>query len=83
MTGLSEKIVYFVDANSGGIKFTELLTKLMVDHWEDNGDFAKLPEMDAILEEIEQTPCLGTLNYVMKLGGGMGREKLFVYRNEI
>lgn len=69
---MREEIIKIIDDNSGGLKFTELFTHLVIRH-------KNLDPAD-ILKTIQGIPNLGILEYVMDLGCGTARAKQFIYR---
>jgi len=88
MTELQKKILDIVDAHSGGIKFTELVTEVISQYYIDNYQAGLLPESAIpkpaeIYRQVESAvrDCneLNILEYGM-LMGDTTRTKMFVCR---
>lgn len=77
-----EIIREIVDENAGGIKFTELLVKLLTDYRSMNG-----MNTDEFIEEVEKviliTPHIKILEYISVIGEDTVRHKMFVYRDSV
>ncbi len=72
-----------VQQSSGGIKFIELMTKLMtraMDRKEDFGTVLKrVTDGEWVEQTIEEMDDIKILRYSWQLSGELSREKLFIY----
>jgi hypothetical protein len=74
---MKEQIREVVQENAGGVKFTQLVAEMVVVRVTEGMQ----PPSPHLLEElIGEMPDIGILKYASDLGGGMEREKMFVYR---
>lgn len=84
MTILQDEIWKIVNEESGGIKMTSLLIKLVDRGIPPHSIGVSSDEYLNLVEiAIHNHPKLNTLVYVMDLGGGIARQKQFIYRREI
>lgn len=81
-------ILKIIDEHSGGMKFSELLVILLEERGRKSTPYDTLAYLaanylDEILAEIEKEPKLEIHRYVMDLGAGHSREKLFICRSSL
>ena len=74
---LKHEIRELINENSGGIKFTELITELVSRSMEQHGGFDFDP--DDIEKAIEDMDGIEILRYSWHFSTKMSREKMFIY----
>ena len=87
---LQESIRHHVDESSGGIKFNDLLARLICDCHEGRLEDEKVNKnlisqsaddfVDLVEAAAREDNMLQTLEYSMPLGSGKFRGKIFIYR---
>lgn len=71
---LEDRIFEIVQGSSGGIKFLNLITRLVM-HGDEFDDFT----VDEIEQAVRSHAKLKVLDYSWDMGAGMKRAKMFVY----